>query len=259
MYAKLFSRITESSLMEESIPTRYVFVMMLAIADPEGYVIGTDVALARRLNIALAEFRRAVARLTAPDPDSNSPAEDGRRLLPSDGERGYKLVNFLHYRSMRDEDGRREYMREYMAVYRKTGKPVNSESLQVNSRKPCKPPLAQAEGDEEGEGEGVGEYARAGKSRGETELPTVEQAIASVMTCGIPDDFTRYVYEDWASREGRDGSGQVVGFVRYACKRWSRERKEWAAGTHKGTKPVNAGVPHPITGEEAALKRIRAI
>ena len=31
MFAKLFERITESSLMEEEIPVRYCFVMLLAI------------------------------------------------------------------------------------------------------------------------------------------------------------------------------------------------------------------------------------
>ena len=40
MYAKLMSRITESSLMDEEIVVRYTFMMMLAIADPQGYVIG---------------------------------------------------------------------------------------------------------------------------------------------------------------------------------------------------------------------------
>ncbi len=139
MFVKLHSRITESSLMEQAIPTRYVFVMLLAIADPKGYIIGTDVAIARRLNIPLADFESAMQTLTAPDPDSNSKAEDGRRLLISDGERGYRLVNYLKYRDIRDENDRREYMRSYIASYRGEGKdkarPVNSVNL-VNFGKP---------------------------------------------------------------------------------------------------------------------------
>ncbi|MBM3839012.1 MAG: hypothetical protein FJ398_13800 [Verrucomicrobia bacterium] len=93
MYAKLFSRITESSLMEEDVLTRYVFIMLLAIADPKGYVIGTDVALARRLNIPLAEFKAAIERLMTPDPESKE--EDGRRIMriDDDSRRGYRLVN----------------------------------------------------------------------------------------------------------------------------------------------------------------------
>ena len=140
MYSKLFSRITESSLMEEPIPARYVFVMFLAISDPQGYVIGTDVAIARRINMPLREFLPCVDRLMEPDAHSNSNAEDGRRIIRSDGERGYRIVNYIHYRSMRDEPARREYMRQYMADYRakKSGK--------LNG-KHRKPKLAHAEED----------------------------------------------------------------------------------------------------------------
>src|SRR6266853_3076347 len=97
MYAKLMGRITESSLMEESIPVRYCFIMLLAVADPQGYAIGTDLALARRLNMPLDEFRECVVELMRPDPDSNSKEHDGKRLIESDGERGYWIVNYVKY------------------------------------------------------------------------------------------------------------------------------------------------------------------
>lgn len=138
MYAKLFGRITESSLMEEAIPTRYTFVMLLAVADPTGHVIGTDVAIARRLNMPLKEFEKCVAELMQPDPDSNSKEEGGKRVVPSEGERGYRLVNYVAYRDMRDEDQRREYMRNYMREYRASKRPVNTVSDGERS-------LAQAE------------------------------------------------------------------------------------------------------------------
>jgi len=114
MYAKLMERITESSLMEEEVMVRYVFMMMMAIADPHGYVIGTDVAIARRLNIAVKDLTRAIERLMEPDPDSNSEEKEGRRVVASDVERGYLLVNYCKYRDMKDETGRREYMKNYM-------------------------------------------------------------------------------------------------------------------------------------------------
>lgn len=119
MYAKLFARITESSLMEESVNVRYVFIMMLAIADPKGVVIGTDIAISRRLNIPLGEFKSCAALLSAPDPESNSQKQEGRRLVPSDGERGYLIVNYATYRDIRDEEERREYMKTYMQRRRK--------------------------------------------------------------------------------------------------------------------------------------------
>lgn len=137
MYAKLFSRITESSLMEESINVRYVFVMLLAIADPKAHVIGTDVAIARRINIPLEEFQLCVEALMRPDPNSNSEEEEGRRLVRSTGERGYRIVNYLTYRNFRDEEHRRDYMRGYMKDYRSRNA--------VNSGKHGKPRLANAE------------------------------------------------------------------------------------------------------------------
>lgn len=141
MYAKVFSRITESSLMEEEIPVRYTFVMLLAIADPTGLVVGTDVALARRLNMPLAEFQKCISALQNEDPDSNSKEEAGRRIIPSIGERGYQLVNFVKYRDMRDEESKRRYMREYMREYRSKD--------DVNSCKENLTVLGQAEAESE--------------------------------------------------------------------------------------------------------------
>jgi hypothetical protein len=139
MYAKLYSRITESSLMEEPIPVRYTFMGLMAIADQSGHVIGTDVAIARRLNMPLEQFTEAINRLMAPDPHSNSKEVEGRRVVPSEGERGYRLVNYLTYRNIRDEAQRREYMRTYIKNYRDKGR---DKSRPVNSGKPG---LAQAE------------------------------------------------------------------------------------------------------------------
>lgn len=142
MFVKLFSRVTESSLMEETIETRYVFIMLLTISNPHGLVVGTDIAIARRINIATDKFEAAIKRLMAPDLNSNSKENDGRRLVMSEGERGYQIVNYLKYRSMRDEEGRREYMTGYMADYRAKGK---DKSRPVNSVNNGKRRLAYAE------------------------------------------------------------------------------------------------------------------
>lgn len=114
MYTKLFSRITESSLMEEPLEVRYTFVMLLAICDQTGHVIGTNVAIARRINMPLADFERCLKALMAPDEHSNSREEDGRRVVLSDGERGLKVVNYVTYRDMKSDEEKRNYMREYM-------------------------------------------------------------------------------------------------------------------------------------------------
>ena len=106
-------------------------------------------------------------------------------------------------------------------------------------------------------------FPSEGESTGETELPTLEQAIASLLTCAIPNDFAAYVYGDWSSRQGKDASGVACVFLRYAKKRWEREKVDWAAKTHKGNKPpgqiLNRYGPHPITKDEAFEKALNAI
>jgi hypothetical protein len=160
MYAKLMSRITESSLMEEPITVRYCFMMLLAIADPKGYVVGTDIAIARRMNLSLHEFRSCVVELMKPDPNSNSKEEEGRRVIESDCERGYYLVNYTKYRDTRDEEHRREYMRDYMRKYRNPNGVAD-----VNSGKQDKPPLAKAEGEAKAEEDGKAKAEKKATSR----------------------------------------------------------------------------------------------
>lgn len=206
VYAKLFSRITESSLMEESIPVRYTFVMLLAIADPTGLVVGTDVALSRRLNMPLNQFIESITVLGAPDPDSNSKEMEGRRVVPSDGERGYQIVNFVKYKLLKDESERREYMKEYMRKYR------NPDS--VNTRKlPLVSPSASAS-----------TYASVPFGESENLLPvnlpshfpkTEAEAKAHAEFVGATPEFAVHTWNKAMSRNGRDAKGQPIASFRH--------------------------------------------
>lgn len=191
MYAKLMSRITESSLMDEDIVVRYSFMMLLAIADPQGYVVGTDVAIARRLNMPLSEFKRCIEQLMAPDPDSNSMEEEGRRVILSDCERGYYLVNYTKYRDTRDEEQRRNYMREYMRK-RRGSKDVTP----VNSGKQRKPRLAKADAEVKADAK-VNPPNPQGGNAGKDNLPTSE---FSKRIAGI---FHRKLTTPWTDAEIR--------------------------------------------------------
>lgn len=124
--------------------TRWVFVGMLAIAEVDGTVIGTDVAIARRLNITLEEFQTALQTLMSIDLKSNNMEYDGKRVIESPTERGYFLTSYEKYRTLQTKEMRREYMKEYMANKR-LNQNVNSkanETLHVNS-------VRQGEGEEE--------------------------------------------------------------------------------------------------------------
>lgn len=137
MYAKLFSRIAQSSLMEQDVETRYCFMMLLAIADIEGDIIGTDVAISRSINLPMETFRASIESLMMPDPDSNSQVKEGRRVVKSDNGRGYNIVNYKEYRAIKTTEEKRAYMRDYMRERRKS---LSDKS--VADVKICKSPLS---------------------------------------------------------------------------------------------------------------------
>lgn len=188
MYAKLFSRITESSLMEEPVSARYTFMMLLAIADPTGHVIGTDVAIARRINLPVPQFQSDIGALMSPDENSNSKAEDGRRVVLSEGERGYKIVNYLVYRDMKNEDQKRAYMRDYMRSYR-GGK---------GSVKLCKTPLAlldHAEPDTKAEPKAENGGTKKSKAKATDEEWRAEmQSVKAYEHLDIEAEFSRALF-----------------------------------------------------------------
>jgi hypothetical protein len=198
MFAKLFSRITESSIMEEPLEVRYSFMMLLAMCDPTGHVIGTDIAIARRMNLPVVEFRKCVEALMQPDPDSNSKEEEGRRVTLSTGERGYFVVNYLTYRDMKTEENRREYMRDYMRK-RREAEAVASCKQPVKRVKPELAPLGHAEGELTAEKEGGGSAPLPPLA----ERPSESEFIAECKRHLVPEWFARdkFLQKDTAGWE----------------------------------------------------------
>lgn len=114
VFAKIFSQIFDSSI-AENYQTRHVFMDLLVLADSDGVVDMTAEAIARRTNAPLEVVRLALDELTSPDAASRTPQDEGRRLLPVDPQRpwGWQVVNYAHYRAIRDEEARRAYHRDY--------------------------------------------------------------------------------------------------------------------------------------------------
>jgi hypothetical protein len=124
MFAKIFSQIFDSSIADNH-KHRHVFMDLLVLADSDGCVDMTHEAVSRRTNVPLDDVRDAIEALCSPDPRSNSPQEEGRRLLPIDERKswGWQIVNYHHYRAIRDEEARRTYMREYRRAEREKNRP----------------------------------------------------------------------------------------------------------------------------------------
>lgn len=81
----------------------------------------TPDAISRRTNVPMETVLRCITELCQPDVTSRSPLEDGKRLIPLDSHRdwGWRIVNYQHYRKIRDQEARRSYFRDYQRKRRK--------------------------------------------------------------------------------------------------------------------------------------------
>jgi hypothetical protein len=135
LYVKIFASLLDSTISELDVTVRWVWVCLLALAEPpDGFIDMTPAAIARRANLSVDDVERAIEALSQPDPMSRTPDEEGRRLVKIRDTYGWQIVNFKKYREMERADSRRDYMRQYMANYR--------EKHDVNPRKQRKQKLA---------------------------------------------------------------------------------------------------------------------
>jgi len=90
-------------------------------------------AISRRINISAEVVHLAIQKFLLPDNSSRTPSFEGRRLERIRESFGWIILNYKYYRDLRNEEARREYMREYMRVKRDKNSPVNSLLTPVNS------------------------------------------------------------------------------------------------------------------------------
>ena len=116
MYGKLFAQMYDGTLGTKGPWQALVtFQQLVILADKHGELDMTIEAIARRTTIPIEIIREGIKALEQPDPDSRSPALEGRRIdrLNADRDWGWRIVNYAHYRSIRTQDDRREYMKHY--------------------------------------------------------------------------------------------------------------------------------------------------
>jgi hypothetical protein len=116
MYGKLFAQMFDGTLATKGPWQALVtFQQLIILADQHGVVEMTPEAIARRTTIPLEIIQQGIKALLEPDPDSRSPAENGRRIKPLDEVRswGWQIVNYEHYRNIRSQEERRAYHRQY--------------------------------------------------------------------------------------------------------------------------------------------------
>ncbi len=135
MFAKVFGQIFDSSIADDY-NCRRMFMDLLVLADSDGAVDMTPDAISRRTNVPIEEVVKYVKELSQPDEKSRSKLEGGRRIIPLDSHRdwGWRIVNYNHYRKIRDEAARREYFRDKQREHRKNKRNMSLTSFDTNGQ-----------------------------------------------------------------------------------------------------------------------------
>lgn len=110
-FTKLVPEIVQSSIWNESAEIRIVWITLLAIKDEEGNVRGNIKTLARLANVRDKSVQEALRKFQEPDPDSNTPEKEGRRIEAIPG--GWHVINHSIYRAKDYKDYEAERKREY--------------------------------------------------------------------------------------------------------------------------------------------------
>jgi len=135
MFAKVYTQIFDSSIAEDH-QVRHAFMDLLVLADQEGVVDMTLEAIARRTNVPIEQVSRCITILSQPDARSRSSEESGARIKLIDSHRdwGWQIINYGHYRELRDEESRRAYFRDYKRRQRQKAKSESNLSTPVHTR-----------------------------------------------------------------------------------------------------------------------------
>lgn len=113
MYAKIFESIYDGSLRKDW-KALVTFQQFLVLCDEEGFVDKTAEAISARTTIPIDIIEHGIAELSAPDSDSRSQEEEGRRLVLINPVRkwGWRIVNYKAYRDIRSKEELRNYWKD---------------------------------------------------------------------------------------------------------------------------------------------------
>lgn len=97
-YVKLFGSILDSTIWRTPPAVTKVWIAMIAMADRFGDVMASVPGLADRARVPRATCEKALRIFLAPDRDSRTERDDGRRIERIDG--GWRVLNYEKYREM---------------------------------------------------------------------------------------------------------------------------------------------------------------
>ena len=94
-YFPVFRKFLDSSIMDQTVEVRFLFLTLLLKADRQGFVEATPSALARAAALDIKHVTAALDILQAPDKASTTKDHDGRRIAKIEDE---------EYLIMREDD-----------------------------------------------------------------------------------------------------------------------------------------------------------
>jgi hypothetical protein len=119
---------------------------MLAMADRVGRVFGSIPGLASRARVPVDAAEIAIKTFLSPDKYSRTKDFEGRRIEEIKG--GWRLINYLDYRNVMDEETVRETKRNYMRRVRSKQKTTEKDDVKSGQ---SNPQSIQAEAEAEAE------------------------------------------------------------------------------------------------------------
>jgi hypothetical protein len=241
MYAKLFTSIYQGTLRGNS-HGLLVFTNLLAHCDKLGCVDMHPRAIAEEVGLSPAQVRAALDELEAPDSESRSPENEGRRIVRLDAHRawGWTVVNYAKYRAIRDEDDRREQNR--LSQERWRNKQKQGQSAPISHVSQDKPQSAHTEAEADTEADTEAEKKKARKRA----VPRPEDVSEQVWSDWLAlrkqkrAPVTQTVVEGAITEAGKAGM-TLEAFLRVWCSRGSQGLEaSWLQPHERGAgKPIN--------------------
>lgn len=131
-FTKLQRSILTSSIWLQNMPTRLVWITLLALCDRDGIARCSPAGLAHMARVDQPACEAALETLSKPDPDSRDMG-DGRRIERVPG--GFLVISYERVLAEGARESRKEYnrekQREYRAKKRAKGKTVRVEHVDM--------------------------------------------------------------------------------------------------------------------------------
>jgi hypothetical protein len=113
-YGKIFSKLYRGSMVGAGIEVYALMPYIISEAMPDkvhgGYIEMNPVLIAATFGTTADVIERAIEYLCRPDPKTTTPGDEGRRIVKI-GPFAYRVVNYAYYKSIQNEEDRREQNR----------------------------------------------------------------------------------------------------------------------------------------------------